>query len=147
MSTEESCTRRYVEGGKINFCIKIFRSPMFGPYGPTRFFLFLFWLMLYDRKNTKWTKFEKKLTLLDSINLELFLAIFVLFLNFSNLNSKYLNTRPVPTGANRYRQPPVAPESAVYRPVCTGTANPAGTRWWPSHSPDPDQSVRVFDKT
>jgi hypothetical protein len=57
-------------------------------------------------KNTKRTKFEKNLTLLDSINLEVFLGIFVSIFNFFEIKFKAFESGryvPVQTGTGDHR--------------------------------------------
>jgi hypothetical protein len=55
-------------------------------------------------KNTKWTKFAKKLTLLDSINLEVFLGFFI-FQIFELIFKIFEPDRyaPVQTGTGGHR--------------------------------------------
>jgi hypothetical protein len=68
---------------------------------------------------------KKKLTLLDSINLEIFLGIFVSIFNFFEFKFKSFESGryvPVQTGTGDHRYHRYS--RYIYRPVCTGRANP-----------------------
>jgi hypothetical protein len=81
-----------------------------GLNGPGGLFSFSFLAdVVMTEKNTKRTKFEKNLTLLDSINPEVFLGIFVSIFNFFEFKFKLFESgRYVPvqtgTGAHRYHR-------------------------------------------
>jgi hypothetical protein len=84
--------------------------------GPGGLFSFSFMAdVVMTEKNTKRTKFEKNLTLLDSINLEVFLGIFVSIFNFFEIKFKAFESGRYRTGANRYRRPPVFAEYGRFR--------------------------------
>jgi hypothetical protein len=75
--------------------------------GPGGLFSFSFLAdVVMTEKNTKRTKFEKNLTLLDCINLEVFLGIFVSIFNFFEFKFKSFESGryvPVQTGTGDHR--------------------------------------------
>jgi hypothetical protein len=91
-------------GGKKVMFSPVGRVGLIGPAGFFSFYISADVVMI--EKNTKRTKFAKILAPLDSINLQVFLGIFVSFFNFLNSNSKFLNAgryAPVQTGTGGHR--------------------------------------------